>query len=514
MHTTIKNVVIVGGGTAGWMTAAQLNRVLGQSVNVTLVESKAVGIVGVGEASFNTIKLFFDTVGLPEQDWMPKCKATYKMAIKFVNWSPVPGHFYHPFQRFESVDGFNLAEWWLKTRKGSEPFDYACFSVPELCDHKRSPKYFDDRLFYQREQYHPYAYHFDAGLLASCLRDISIQRGVTHVIGDVSNILLKNNGEIDYVTTLQGHIVHGDLFIDCSGFRGLLINQTLGEPFISFSKALFCDSAIAMRIPVDNGNDGINPYTTATALSSGWAWEIPLYGRVGCGYVYSGAFISQDRADMELRTHIGARSSDIESLHIRMRVGRNRSSWVKNCVSIGLSSGFVEPLESTGIFFIQYGIAELINHFPDGSFDEAVRRNYNEVIASCIDGVRDFLVLHYCLSMRSDTKFWQAVKHELAIPEDLRQKLVLWKNRLPNASNVNSAYHGFSPYSYSVLLLGLKYYPTVSLPILEYLDNTSADNTFLSLKLRTDELRKTLPGHYDFLRAFYARSPSVVRHAD
>jgi flavin-dependent dehydrogenase len=516
-----KSVTIVGGGTAGWMTAAYLKKAA-PSVNVTLVESATIRTIGVGEATFSTIKLFFDFLGLEEQDWMPSCNATYKLAIKFENWRTDGAYFYHPFQRYETVDGYNMAEWWLKLRQDKEPFDRACFTIPEICDRKLSPRFFDGRVFDDKVQdyfaggrrpknsflsdhkvQYPYAYQFDASLLADFLKGYATRRGVKQVIDEVNDVQLAEDGSIDHIVTQSHGAIHGDLFVDCTGFRGLLINQALKEPFISFSDSLLCDSAIALQVPSDIETDGIRPYTTATAMNYGWAWNIPLYGRVGTGYVYSSAFTSKEDAEREFRDHVGPASEGLRANHIKIRVGRTRNSWVKNCIAIGLSSGFVEPLESTGIFFIQHGIEELVSHLPGSSIDEEMVRSYNKVIAEGIDGVRDFLTLHYCTTERTDTEFWRAVK-EVPVSEDLRERLDIWKHRLPNAKNINPSYHGFEAYSYSTMLLGLNYKPQRSLPALDHMDSSNAVNAFRVLREKTSRLVATLPTQYDYLTSLRA----------
>ncbi|HKV10279.1 MAG TPA: tryptophan halogenase family protein [Thermoanaerobaculia bacterium] len=516
-----KSVVIVGGGSAGWMTASYLKKAA-PSVKVTLVESANIKTVGVGEATFSTIKLFFDFLGLEERDWMPSCNATYKLAIKFANWRNDGAHFYHPFQRYETVDGYNMGEWWLKLKDEVGPFDQACFSIPALCEAKRSPRFYDGRVFDEQVQdffggggkpknrflsdhkvQYPYAYQFDAGLLAEYLKNYGTARGVRQVIDEVKEVKLREDGAIDHVVTSAHGPIHGDLFVDCTGFRGLLINQALGEPFISFSDSLLCDSAIALQVPKDIEAEGINPYTTATALSSGWVWNIPLYGRTGTGYVYSSAFVSKDEAEIEFRRHLGPAAESLRANHIKMRIGRNRNSWVKNCVAIGLSSGFVEPLESTGIFFIQHGIEELVSHFPGDVIDEEMVRSYNRLIAEGIDGVRDFLILHYCTTERTDTEFWRATK-DLAISPALQERLDIWKHRLPNAKNINPTYHGFESYSYSVMLLGLNYHPQRSLPALDHLDDANALAAFKALRERTQRMVATLPSQLEYLKELRA----------
>jgi tryptophan halogenase len=530
MPKKIENILIVGGGTAGWMTAAYLNKAFDNGVQISLVESAVISTIGVGEATFSTIKLFFDFLGLDERDWMPKCDAAYKLAIKFVDWNAEKQHFYHPFQRYEIVDGFNIVEWWLKLKEDLKAYDYSCFPIPAMCESKKSPRFLDESVFddkvkehfkperaFQKNALidlkiqHPYAYHFNAALLAKFLRDFAKQNGVKHVLDDVTSVQLAEDGSIASITTKEHGDISADLYIDCTGFRGVLINKALGEPFIPFCDSLLCDSAIAMQIPRDVATKDINPYTTATALSAGWVWNIPLYGRDGTGYVYSSAFKSQEDAEKEFRAHLGSASDQLSPLHIKMRIGRSRNSWVKNCVAIGLSSGFVEPLESTGIFFIQHGIEQLVADFPDKSFNEELVKSYNKAIGNCIDGIRDFLTLHYYASSRCDTPFWQAAMHELVIPETLKDYLPLWKMRLPNNRNINQNYHGFESYSYSVMLLGLGYRPECSLPALNHMTDQKAWATFRAIKERTDRLCRTLPSQYEYLTAMRLDPPPVVR---
>lgn len=512
-----KSVVIVGGGTAGWMTASYMRKALDRSISITVLEAPHIKTIGVGEATFSTVKLFFDFLGLPEHEWMPTCNAAYKLAIRFRDWRADGRHFYHPFQRYEMVDGYNMAEWWLKLKRNEAPFDYSCFTIPALCDAKRSPRYLDGRVFDDKVQdyfmdgrsaknafltdhqvQYPYAYHFDAGLLARFLETYGKQRGVEQIHDEVLDVVLDEEGAIDYLQTRDHGAVAADLFVDCTGFRGLLINKALGEPFISFNDSLLCDSAVAMQVPVDIKQEGIDPCTTATAMGAGWVWNIPLYGRLGTGYVYSSSFLDKEKAEAELRRHLGPKSEGCPANHIRMRIGRNRNSWVKNCVAIGLSSGFVEPLESTGIFFIQHGIEELVHHFPSGAVDDQMVKSYNRLVAECIDGVRDFLTLHYYASDRQDNEFWRATK-QVALPSDLDERLKLWSRRMPNAKNVNNAYHGFESYSYSVMLLGLNYEPAGSLPVLDFLDDRNALEMFRRIRQRTEHLVATLPSQYEYL---------------
>ncbi|PYP92250.1 MAG: tryptophan halogenase [Candidatus Angelobacter sp. Gp1-AA117] len=515
-------VVIVGGGTAGWMTAAYLSKALEQGVEICLVESSNINTIGVGEATFSTIHLFFDFLGLTEDDWMHECNGSYKVAIKFVNWNAEHRDFYHPFQRFDTVQGRSLAEWWLKCSDGRVPFDRACFVVPSICEAKRSPRYLNGQVFDNKaDSYltspdpnralllddlqiqYPYAYHFNASLLAKFMSRYAQNRGVDRIDDEVQEVHLSENGHIHSIDTKEHGRIEADLFIDCTGFRGLLINKALKEEFISFSDSLLCDSAVAMQVPRDGEAHGIQPYTTATTLSAGWVWNIPLYDRTGAGYVYSSAFLSSDEAEKEFRNHLGKDSDECKALHIKMRIGRQRNSWVKNCVAIGLSSGFVEPLESTGIFFIQHGIEQLVNHFPSKEFDEDNIKSYNQAVAGCIDGVREFLTIHYVASTREDTAFWRASKREIKIPRELAERLNLWKHCLPTDRTINQNYHGFESYSYSVMLLGLGHRPEYSLPLLNHMHDSKALAAFDMIGEQSLHLTSTLPSLYEYLSARY-----------
>jgi flavin-dependent dehydrogenase len=500
----INTVVIVGGGTAGWMTAAYLRSAFGNRLAVTLVESDRIGTVGVGEATFSTVRHFFDYLGLAEEDWMPQCAASYKLAIRFQDWNRPGEHFYHPFERLGAADGFSLADWWLRLGDQVGPYDRACFVTPQLCEARRSPRRLDgsmpgepdagqsagrSTLEQQREQF-PYAYHFDASLLARFLTGYATARGVTRVADDVLAVGRDERGFISHVTTREHGDVHGDLFIDCTGFRGLLINQALGEPFESFQDMLPNDRAVALRIPRADPAD-IAPYTTATAAPAGWIWNIPLYQRDGTGYVYSSDFTTPEEAERTLRAKVGPAADGLEANHLRMRIGRCDRSWVGNCVAIGLSSAFVEPLESTGIFFIQHGIEQLVKHFPDQRFDPALAASYNRLVADAVDGVKEFLVLHYRAAGRRDTPYWQEASRR-KIPDGLAEKLDRARSLLFDERSIYAGYHGFESYSWNTMLLGLGRAPAAR-PGVVLADPARAKAQFAIVARRGETLSASLP---------------------
>lgn len=507
----VRSVLIVGGGTAGWMSASYLKAAFGERVEVTLVESDRVETIGVGEATFSTIRHFFDYLGLDERDWMPATSGSYKLAIRFENWRSDSRHFYHPFERMRIADGFNVADWWLRLGDNAETFDHACFITPHLCEAERSPRRFGGELFTdgldgtsgrstlaeQRAQF-PYAYHFDAAMLARYLRDYAVKRGVRHIVDDVEQVRQDERGWIAGVTTRQSGELTADLYIDCTGFRGLLINSALNEPFISFQDVLPNNRAVALRVPKDTATEGIQPYTTASAMDAGWIWTIPLYNRIGTGYVYSDEFCEPEEAERTLREFVGPAAEGQAANHIRMRIGRNERSWVNNCVAIGLSSAFVEPLESTGIFFIQHGVEQLVRHFPDERWDPGLRATYNERVARVLEGVKEFLVLHYRAATRDDTPYWKAAKTR-EIPDGLAGRLEIARSQVLDEGTIYPYYHGFEPYSWNTMLMGLCGGPRFARPALAHLDPAAAELAFARLRSEARSLVASLPSSRDYL---------------
>ena len=506
----VRSVVIVGGGTAGWMSATYLKKAFGDRVDVTVVESARVPTIGVGEATFSTVRAFFGYLGLDERDWMPHTAGSYKLGIRFENWREPGHHFYHPFERLRTVHGFSMAEWWLALGDPAGDFDRACYLMPHLCAHNRSPRTLGSSLFVsgvdsvreatleeQRAQF-PYAYHFDAAQLACFLTRYGTRMGVRHVRDDVVAVGRDQRGWLTHVTTRGHGDVRGDLFVDCTGFRGLLINETLGERFLSFQDVLPNNRAVALRVPQDSAATGIAPYTTATAMPAGWIWTIPLNGRVGTGYVYSDQFATAEQAERTLREFAAPGQDDLDANHIRMRIGRNRRSWVGNCVAIGLSSAFVEPLESTGIFFIQHAIEQLVKHFPDAHWDPALAEDYNRRVAQVVDGVKEFLVLHYRAAARDDTVYWKEAKVR-EIPDGLAERLALASSHLLDDATIYPHYHGFETYSWNTMLLGLGWRPRRPRPAVTMLDPAAARTEFARLRTEAAQLVRSLPSCHEYL---------------
>jgi tryptophan 6-halogenase len=417
--TVPKHIAIVGGGTAGWMTANLLrHRWAGLGVEITLIESADIATVGVGEGSTPFMRHFFHTLGIEERDWMPACDATFKSSIRFPGWSSVPGYesYVHPFfsEADRELGNLFFTNACLRRRgqaADANPQDF--FLAAELARQRRAPLGTD------------YAYHFDAGKLGAFLRTHAVGLGVHHVVDTVARVEQHESGDIAALQLSSGVRIAADLFVDCSGFKGLLITETLGEPFHPYRDNLFNDRAIAIPTPLADGED-IPCETVSTALRHGWAWQIPLTARYGNGYVYSSDFVSDDKAERELREHLGAAAEGATARRLRMRVGRVKQHWRQNCVAIGLSQGFIEPLEATALMLIQLGVQQFIADLESDGFGRGRQAAYNERVNAMFEGVRDYVVAHYQLNTRRDTDYWRANRANRNISERLASLLEVW----------------------------------------------------------------------------------------
>lgn len=423
----IRKVVIVGGGTAGWMTAAALAKIMGglPDLEITLVESDEIGTVGVGEATIPQSSLFNSLLGIDEHDFVRRTHGTYKLGIEFVDWTHIGHRYVHPFGSYGlDMLGIEFHHHWLKGRAlgdRSELDDYSLSVVAGLHGRFTHPR--------QDQPNSPigkisYAFQFDAGLYARYLRGMAEAGGVKRFEGKVVDV--RQDGESGFVRSIllqSGREIEGDLFVDCSGFRGLLIEQVMKAGFEDWSKWLPCDRAFA--VPCESSGDQ-QPLTRSTARCAGWQWRIPLQHRTGNGYVYSSAHISDDEAAATLLGNLdGAPLADPKPL--RFTAGHRRKAWVKNVVALGLAGGFLEPLESTSIHLIQTGIAKLMTLFPTRRFDQAEIDRFNALTVKEYIDIRDFLVLHYKATTRDDSDFWNYCR-TLEPPEGLASKLRMFRS--------------------------------------------------------------------------------------
>jgi tryptophan halogenase len=421
----LKSIVIVGGGTAGWMAAAALSRVLEFPISISLVESEDIGTVGVGEATVPHLRMFNDTLRIDEIDFVRAVRGTFKLGIQFVDWGRLGDRYIHGFGTIgHDYRGLPFHQYWSRLNllgKAHDLGDYslntAAAPVGRFMAGAR-----DAPAGSPLAQVH-YAYHFDAGLYAQYLRRHAEARGVKRIEGEIIGVALRGtDGFIETVTLKSGAKLTGDLFIDCSGFRGLLIEQQLHTGYDDWSHWLPCDRAVA--VPSEKTGPA-TPYTRSTARAAGWQWRIPLQHRTGNGYVYSSPHLSDDEAAATLLGNLDGRAL-AEPRLLRFTTGRRRKMWNRNCVALGLASGFLEPLESTSIYLIQAGIARLIDMLPDRHMSAALQDKYNAEAAFEIERIRDFLILHYCATERRDSELWKYCA-SMSIPDALRAKIALFR---------------------------------------------------------------------------------------
>lgn len=424
MAEPLSHIVIAGGGTAGWMTAAALARLVAPNgTRITLVESDEIGAIGVGEASIPPLRLFNQILGIDERDFIRQTKGTFKLGIEFVDWLR-PGHRYlHPFGDYgRSLDSCDFHHYWLKAKAAGHAAPLDVYNMNSLlAAQNRFALPSGDRSTPLSALSH--AYHFDASLYAAYLRAYAEARGAIRTEGRIAEV--KQNAETGFVTALHladGREVTGDLFIDCTGFSGLLIEKTLKTGYTDWSGLLPCDRAVA--VPCQR-IERLTPYTRATARAAGWQWRIPLQHRTGNGYVYSSNHVSDDQVARTLLDSLdGPALADPRV--IRFQTGRRTEAWNRNVIAIGLSAGFLEPLESTSIHLIQKGVLKLIKCLPDKGFSPSLRTEFNSQTQFEYEDVRDFLVLHYKATEREDTAFWRQVRHNRA-SDSLSHRMTLFR---------------------------------------------------------------------------------------
>ncbi len=428
MTSKPKKILIVGGGTAGWMAAIHMQDAWGdKGIDICLIESPEIGIVGVGEGTTPLLREFYARLDIPESEWMPPCNATYKCGISFPDWSTVEGceTYFHPF--FSDLDKAFIQHFWDNCnlrRSGydvpAHPDDY--FVTTALARQQRSPI-----PRHRPSTESMYGYHFDADLMGEFLRGKATQRGVTLIQDTITDVKFDHHGDITHVETKKNGKIKADFFIDCSGFKGLLIRQAMGEKPISTKDYMFNDSAVAIPTPIKD-KDRIMSETKSKAMKYGWVWHIPLRNRIGNGYVYSSDYISPEEAEAEFREYLGADVEGVEALHLHWNPGRLEHHWKNNCVAIGLSQGFLEPLEALMINIIQTSLERFTDLFERGEFTNKHQQEFNNGVNNFIDGILDYLQMHYKLNTRDDTDYWRNARDNPNMSSQLARVLEAWDN--------------------------------------------------------------------------------------
>ncbi len=490
----VKKVVIVGGGTGGWMAAAAFSKLLGKSFELTLIESDEISTIGVGEATVPPLILFHRLLDINEQEFMAAVKGTFKLGISFENWRDVNKNYIHSFGVVgKDCWAAGFQHFWFKGLKVGATAEFG-----EYCLELRAAE--ESKFAHLPNSTLNYAYHMDAGLYAKFLRKIAEEYNTRRVEGKVVSVETHNEtGFIESVTLASGEIVEGDLFIDCSGFRALLIEETLHTGFEDWSHWLPCDSAVAVQ--TESVREAV-PYTRSIAHHAGWQWQIPLQHRVGNGLVYCSRYMSDEEAKKTLLESIDGKLIS-EPKIIKYKAGQRLKYWNKNCIALGLASGFIEPLESTSIHLIQRGITRLLRMFPLDGIKQSEEDEYNSHMKVEVNNIRDFIILHYYLTEREDSRFWRYCKN-MPIPESLKHKLTLFKE----TGNVYvKTEELFREPSWLQVMMGQGLMPDTHHAIVNQLTDADLISFLQSIRGPIQKTIEQMPSHQEYLE-YYCKAGS------
>jgi tryptophan halogenase len=500
----IQNIVIVGGGTAGWLTAGVIAaRHLGRAEHgftVTLVESPTTPIIGVGEGTWPTLRATLSKMGVSETDFFRECDAAFKQGARFARWTTgVPDDaYYHPLMLPQGFQQVNLVPHWLES---GDDISFCDAVSPQgaLCDDGLAPKTITTPEY---DAVANYAYHLDAGKFASFLqRHCCGKLGVRHVLADVRDVALDEKGDIVSLNTEQAGTITGDMFVDCTGFAALLIGKTLGVPFKDCSDVLFCDTALAMQVPYDDEDAAMASHTVSTGQSAGWIWDIGLPTRRGIGHVFSSSHISVDQAEQELRDYIGPAARNLTARKLAIRSGHRETFWKNNCVAVGLAAGFLEPLEASAIVLIELSAKLIAEQMPAcREVMDVVAERFNATTHYRWGRIIDFLKLHYVLTKRTDSDFWRDNVRPEGIPDRLQHLLQLWRYDTPwFHDEFDRVEEVFPAASYQYVLYGMGFRSELPAGSLSR-DTKAAERAFRENAARTQKLRANLPRNRDLIR--------------
>jgi len=507
----IKKIVIVGGGTAGWLAANHLAKNLltnaNDSVEITLVESANIPTIGVGEGTVPMMRQSLQHLGISETEFILECDATFKQGIKFVNWNqnPVSGkpHYYHHVFDYPQTSDIDLSAYWLKNNRENGSSYVDTLSIQgKICDAGLAPKLITTPEF---QGIASYGYHLDAVKFSALLAKNAVKKlGVKHIQADVKGITQHESGDIKSLLTDEHGEIYADFFVDCTGFKSLLLGEKLKVPFKDKSDTLFVDHAVAIQVPYEDENVPIASHTISTALKTGWVWDIGLKERRGIGHVYSSAYVSHDQAEQELRDYIGPIANDATSRLIPMKIGYREKFWHRNCVALGLSQGFVEPLEATGLLVFDATAKMLAEQFPSSKLDmPLIAKQFNQRVALSWDNVIDFVKAHYCLSKRDDSDFWLDNRASASIPDSLKERLARWKHQPPSAYDFASKFDIFNLENYQYILYGMDFDTDMTSFSMRMAKDEQAEKIFADIQKQAEFSISKLPKHRDLINKIY-----------
>lgn len=464
INEDVKHVVVVGGGTAGWLTAgvlaAKCVKEQGRDLKITLIESSTIGTIGVGEGTWPSLRTTLQTMGISETEFIRKCDATFKQGACFKKWidNSEEDFYYHPLMLPSNLGPLNSVIRTLNNDSSNHDLSYSNMlcSQEAVCERGLAPKGITTPEY---QGILNYAYHLDTNKFSVFIKDHCIGKlNIHHVVNDIVGTTIGDDGEVGSLCLADGAELAGDFYIDCSGFAGLLIDKHFNIPFLDKSDILFCDRAVAVQCPHAGQDAAIASHTISTATGSGWIWDIGLQKRRGIGHVYSSKYMSENDAERDLRKYVGKQMDDLNVRHIKYKPGHREQFWVKNCVAVGLAAGFVEPLEASSILLVEisaFWIAEKLPNKKSGFAN--CEKQFNDTFSYRWDTIIEFLKLHYCISNRTDTDFWRDNTHPDSIPTALAEKLNLWREQCPSVVDFLNRADVFPFESYCYILYGMKF---------------------------------------------------------
>jgi len=503
MNNPVKSIVIVGGGAAGWITAGRIaakhQSKADNGLQVTLIESPNVSIIGVGEGTWPTMRNTLMKMGISETEFMRECDATFKQGAKFAKW--VDGSnddfYYHPLMLPQGFNKIDLAPYWQNNGSELSFSDAVCFQE-QVCEQGLAPKLITTPEYASIANY---AYHLNAGKFAEFLKKHCVNKlGVKHILDDVVGVSCAENGDIQSLQTKANGDLAGDLFVDCTGFKSLLLGEQLEVPFVDRSDALFIDTAIAIQVPYPQADAPIASHTISTAQEAGWIWDIGLVSRRGVGYVYSSQHTSDDRAQQVLENYVGPAINDLNVRKIPIRAGHRQQFWKNNCVAVGLSAGFLEPLEASALVLVELSAEMIAEQLPAcRDLMDICARRFNETFLYRWDRIVDFLKLHYILSKRADNDFWEDNRNPASIPDSLQELMALWRYRSPGNQDFTSNNEVFPAASYQYVLYGMGFKSDTSLLAHTLVEERLAEEQFRQNAAAIRKAAATLPKNRDLM---------------